>query len=82
MNVKYHKTNDELTYDDILKGLEDMTLKGYQNKYKERFLFKHHRGILKIFKTRPDGSKDVMIIRKSERIWLKRESLEPFLNIK
>lgn len=81
MNIEYEKLQSDFTYEDILERLENMTLVCYHNKYKEKIRVKHHKGLLKLFKTRPDGTSEVMILKKSERIWLKREQLEAFLNI-
>lgn len=82
MNIKYEKLQNDFTYEDILERLENMTLVCYHNKHKEKIRVKHHRGLIKLFKTKKDGTSDVLILKKSERIWLKREVLEPFLNIK
>lgn len=64
MNVKYHKPVEDMTFDDIFKGIKNVKLVGYQNKYKERFRIKYHREIIKIFKTKIFDKVDVLILKK------------------
>jgi len=81
VNIKFTKQQADMTYEDILEGIENMKLVCYHNKHKEKIRIKHHRGLVKLFKTRTDGEVEVLILKKSEHIWLKREALESFLNI-